>query len=217
MPTQKIAIGRIVGLSVAVVCAGVTIWLAREGLLWNAKFHQWLVDRPMDVAVDFSRPGETTAHFRQTCSVAHSEAFMLSSEFGPEAEESPEKFVQGLAGEVVIRDLAGREVVSTGLSDIGVFFLQGEISVAGLHSFPPGDYIATIRVDKGVPSLAGKPQRLRARYLLCGLEQLPALIAGAIALVSGISSLAIFICVLPGLCRSGFRVDVPPPDRDITA
>ena len=43
-----------------------------------------------------------------------------------------------------------------------------------------------INVETGAPALAEKEQMIYAKYLLCGLEHYPAVIAGALAIAAGI-------------------------------
>lgn len=64
---------------------------------------------------------------------------------------------------------------------------------------------ATFRVETGVPELAGKRQRLYVKYLLCGMEQLPAELLRMAAVASGCVGLLTAAVVLPGLVRHGLR------------
>jgi hypothetical protein len=72
-----------------------------------------------------------------------------------------------------------------------------------LAPFRTGDYVVTIRVDSGAAALAEKQQTIYAKYQFCGLEQMPATIAGAIAFGAGIIGLVAAVCLLPGLLRRG--------------
>ena len=58
--------------------------------------------------------------------------------------------------------------------------------------------------------LAGREQTIYAEYQLCGLEQLPAIIAGAFATGAGVIGVVAAVCVLPGLLRCGIWRDVHP-------
>lgn len=77
---RQIATGRIVGLLIAVIGVCISIWCARGAVLMNAEFNQWLDARPMETAIDLSKPGETTVPFHQTCSISHGEALYLTWE-----------------------------------------------------------------------------------------------------------------------------------------
>jgi hypothetical protein len=117
---QRIATGRIVGLLVAVIGIGLSVWCAREAVRMNAEFHRWSDARPMETVIDVSKPGETTVPFHQTCSIPHGEALFLY-----------------------------------------------------------------------------------AKYQLCGLERMPATIAGAFAFGAGMIGLVAGVCAFPGLLRCG--------------
>jgi hypothetical protein len=74
----------------------------------------------------------------------------------------------------------------------------------GFAPFRTGEHVATVRVDSGAPALADKEQTIYVEYQLCGLEQMPAVIAGGFAFGAGLIGLVSAICVLPGLLRDGF-------------
>lgn len=56
--------------------------------------------------------------------------------------------------------------------------LDGAIPIFNIAPFRKGHYVASVTVIEGAPALARHEQILEARYLLCGLEALPAEIAG---------------------------------------
>jgi hypothetical protein len=199
------AFGRIFGLLIAAVGIGASIWWARAAVRRNAEFHQWREARPLETSIDLSRPGETTAPFQQTCSTSHGESIFLDSDLDDAPGQNLEALFADLSGSIVIRDSNGDEIESVEINSRTVHDWDGRIMLAGFTPFRKWDYVATIRVDSGAAALAGKQQTIYARYQLCGLEQMPALIAGAFAFGAGIIGLVSAGCVLPGLLRSGFR------------
>ncbi|MFN7141247.1 MAG: hypothetical protein ACK4UN_18115 [Limisphaerales bacterium] len=56
-----------------------------------------------------------------------------------------------------------------------------------LFHFTPmrkGTYVAKLTVLEGAPALEGLPQRIESTYLLCGLEELPAVIGKGLGFLS---------------------------------
>jgi len=206
---RRIATGRIVGLLIAVVGIGVAIWCARDAIRMNAEFHQWLDACPMETIIDLSQPGETTVPFSQTCSISHGEALYLKCDLDADSKENLEELFKDLSGNVVIRDSDGNEIESVKINNTTTQYWDGKIMLTGFAPFRNGDYVATIRVDSGASALADKQQTIYAKYQLCGLEQMPAIIAGAFAFGAGIVGVVSVVCVLPGLLRCGIWCNAP--------
>jgi hypothetical protein len=201
---------RLVGLLIAIVSIGVAIWCAREAVRMNAEFHQWLVARPMQTAVDLSKPGETIVPFHQTCGVSHGQAVYLDCGLHDQSEPDTRLLLRDLDGDIVIKDADGNEIATvTFNSKTAVQYWDGRILLAGFMPFPQGEYVATIRVHSGAPGLADKQQEMYSGYELCGIEQLPAFIASVFAFAAGIIGLVAAVCVLPGLVRCGIWRNVP--------
>jgi hypothetical protein len=200
---RQIATGRIVGLLIAIIGVGVAIWCARDAVRMNAEFHQWLDACPMETTIDLSKPGETTVPFHQTCSISHGEALYLDCGLDDESKKNIDELFAALSGNVVIKDSNGNEVESAEINSKTVQYWDGRIMLTGFAPFRNGDYNATIRVNSGVAALADKEQTIYAKYQLCGLEQMPAMIAGAFAFGAGIIGLVGAVSVLRGLLRCG--------------
>ncbi len=198
---QRIATGRIVGLLVAVIGIGLSVWCARAAVRMNAEFHRWIDARPMETVIDVSKPGETTVPFHQTCSVSHGEALFLKCDLENQSKRNAEKVLGDLSGSVVIKDRNGSEIESVKINNKTVQDWDGQIMLTGIAPFGSGDYVATIRVDSGAAALAEKQQTIYAKYQLCGLERMPATIAGAFAFGAGMIGLVAGVCVFPGLLR----------------
>ena len=169
----------------------------------NAEFHQWLDARPMETAIDLSKPSETTVPFHQTCSISHGEALYLDCDLDEESKQNTEELFAALSGNVAIKDSNGNEIESVKINNTTVRYWDGKIMLTGFAPFRNGDYSATIRIDSGVAALADKEQTLYASYQLCGLEQMPAMIAGAFAFGAGIIGLVAAVSVFPGLLQCG--------------
>jgi hypothetical protein len=200
---RRIATGRIVGLLVAVIGVGLSVWCARDASRMNAEFHQWRVARPLESAIDLSKPGETTVALHQTCSTSHGEALFLKCNLEDSSNQSPGKQLSDLSGSVTIKNLDGSVIESVKINKDTLQDWEGKIMLTGFAPFSNGDYIAVIRVDSGAAALVGKQHTIYAEYQLCGLEQMPAAIAGAFAFGAGLIGLVGAMCVLPGLVRRG--------------
>ena len=209
---RRIAIGRIIGLLLAIIGIGVSVWYARESLRMNAEFHQWIGARPMETAIDLSQPGETTVPFHQTCCISHGEAVYLKCDLNGDSQQELEELLKELSADMTITDSDGNEIEEIEINSRTVRYWDGRVVLAEFAPFRNGDYVATIRIDSGVPALAGKQQTIYAKYHLCGLERMPVMLAGAFAVGAGIVGLISAVCVLPGLLRSGVYRDVPTDD-----
>ncbi len=209
---RRLALGRTIGLLIAVGGIGVSCWLARDAVRWNADFHGWLEARPLEVDVDLSQPGGHTTTYRQTCRVAHGAALFLECDLKAKTEEAARELLAGLSGSIVILDRQGEVVERARLSDAPPFWDE-QVMLAHLSpSLSLGEYVATIEVIQGASALAGMEQVVYAKYQLCGMEMMPAVIMGAFSFVTGAVGLVAVACVAPGLWREGLWRQLPPTD-----
>ena len=169
----------------------------------NGEFHQWLTARPMETAVDLSRPGEITVPFQQTCSISHGEAFYFKCDLDGASMEKPEQLFQDLSAKITIKDADGNEIENAKINSATVHNWDDDIILAEIAPFQTGKYVATIRIESGVPALANKQQTVYAKYQFCGVEQVPAVVVGAVAFGAGLIGVVSALCVLPGLLRYG--------------
>jgi hypothetical protein len=149
-----------------------------------AQFRAWVVARPVNIEVDFSRVGTYSSTFEQTCSVSDSEIFGL--------EVVKSASLEGLEAHCIITDTNSNEAISLSLPDPNTYrkgiHFDNLVTLAGVRPFKNGTYQISISVSKGAPALSGIGQRFVARYWLCGMEQLPA----------ALSRLASIICFIIG-------------------
>ncbi len=206
---RRIAVGRIIGLVVAAIGIGFSIYFAREAMRMNAEFHEWLQTRPMETVIDLSKAGETTVPFNQACSISHGEDLYLKCDLDDTVKENPEALLKGLSATVVISDSGGEEIETLMINNKTAHHWDGKVILAGFAPFRRGNYVATIRIDSGAPTLANKAQTIYAKYQLCGLEQMPAMVAGGFALGAGIIGFVSAVCVIPGLLTGGSFRTVP--------
>ena len=210
MTKQPIATGRLVWvlLSLAFAVAATKSWF--EAKRMSREHWQTANARPVNIAVNFSKPGEIKAQYRQAH--VHSQGEILELQLSPklESDANPKAILAELAGEIVIASLDGKPVPSTQFNHetIGGWCNQEGVllMLVALAPFPVGEYEMTIRVDTGAEYLADTEQRLVVRYAACECEMIGVLIATIILIGTGLIAVAIALCVLPGLIRHGIRL-----------
>jgi len=166
----------------------------------------------MDVATDFSQPGIFASSFKQTCSQSHGETVLLRVPDSILSNTTPTMLMQGLRAQITIRTLAGEEIYSS-TSELlwDDQTMDGAIPIFSLDVFRRGDYEAAVKIHEGAPALAGVNQRLEVRYLLCGLESLPASIATLGGSIVGVLGLLVgFVLAVSALPLHS------PPNHDVT-
>lgn len=162
----------------------------------------------MEAVVDLSQVGEFTAPFHQTCSISHGEGLYLQCDLHEGAKPRLDELLKDLSGSVVIADANGVAVETTRFDDATAEIWDEAILLTGIAPFRTGQYVATIRVDRGARALAGRRQTIYAQYQLCGLEQMPAVVAGWFAFGAGSIGGVAAVFSLPGLFRNGLWRDV---------
>lgn len=209
---RKLAIGRIIGLIIALVLISIAYSFGAAAFRFKENFQEWIVARPMETTIDLSQPGKVSIPFHQTCSVSHSELIALQCDIKDEEGNVPDGLLTGLSASIVITDAEGSEIESRELVHYGVHprndrmiqNMTGEIILADIPTFRTGNYTATIIVEDGVTALADYPQTIYARYQLCGCEQIPVYTLGFVSFVIGTIGLIVLMIVFPGLLRFGF-------------
>jgi len=200
---KHISIWRLVAAITAggLIC-GAVYWSFKYRRM-DREFLEWVDARPLDAAVDLSRPGKVTARFHQTCQVSHGEEIYLAVK--PAADRSNSTLLQGLDGVIRINDIDGKEIQVLKLtSEVNSAVAADEpIKLAYFHPFAKGDYTATIDIKNGAAALDGLEQRIYAKYALCGCEHIPAAIAGFFAFVFGIPGLIMAVIVTRGFIKYG--------------
>lgn len=202
---RQVAIGRLIASIVAVGLLLACAYSALEYRRKDREFFEWIDARPLTTSIDLSRPGKTSALLKQTCQTSHGEAFYLTVASMPPATKARMRLLEGLDGTVTILDNSGHvfeslKISSTTDEDRG----DGEsLMIAYFPPFAVGDYTVTFDIARGAPALKGAEQTIYAKYLLCGLERFPALIAAGFAFVFGLPAFVVLIFVANGWIRHG--------------
>jgi hypothetical protein len=210
--------------AVLLICSASFAW---RGSSKYQQFRQWFVDRPCDLTIDASQAGTTRSPFIQPCSFSHGEAICLALDAegdGGSAEDLSDR-LKGLAGQVVIQDLEGREVARQSFRDETVMpgYSLREVCHVFIDPFETGSYTITFEIESGAAGLSGVRQRAFARYLLCGAEALPAVKDAGWAVLFGLPGLIMAIVLLVVILRgpgpaqasdAGLGSQEPRPDHD---
>lgn len=208
---RKLAIGRIIGLIIAMVLIYIAYSFGASAFHFKENFHKWMVARPMETTIDLSQPGRISVPFHQTCSVSHGELIVLDCNIKDEAGNVSDGLLTGLSASITFTDAEGNEVDSREMVHLGVHpqngriirNVTGDIILADIPTFRTGDYTATIIVEDGVTALADYPQTIYARYQLCGCEQIPVYTLGFMSFISGTIGLIVMLSVVAGLIQFG--------------
>lgn len=175
---KKYTVIRIIAILIAVpfFVFGVIFFVESQELF--AKFNDWREARPVDIEVDFSKPGAYSSNFEQTCSISHGELFGLEVPKSILSNTGSDSLLKGLDANFIITDSDGNTIVSLMFPDPNTykkeFYFDNFVPLNQERPFRNGTYRISICVSKGSPALSGIEQRFVARYLLCGLERLPA-------------------------------------------
>jgi hypothetical protein len=173
------------------------------------QFEGWGSAKPVDTVVDLSTPGEVLTTFRQTCSSAHSEVVALRVPAALLQETATEQLLDGAKGRIEVYGKLDTNIVASAELEMSTDanLVDGAIPVFSLPSFPKGEYEARVIVTSGARALKGVPQRLEGRYLLCGMEALPAVVAKFLGIACSVIGGLVAIVLLYRLMR------VPPHSR----
>jgi len=182
---MKLPIGRTIACVFTAILLAVGAVSLRESYRKNVEVTQWHQARPIDIPVDLSKTGEFSGEFVQTCQISHDEALCLLVPQEVLASTRPANLLDDLRFTCQIVDQSGKQKIS------GKFqgslpsdrLLDGAIQIVSLSRFNNGVYKLTLTVTQGASALRGVEQRLIARYKLCGLEELPSVIALIISIV----------------------------------
>ncbi len=172
--------GRIIAYAVAGLLCAVGVFFLITSYRCRGDFNRWQTARPLDIAVDMSKPGSFAGAFKQTCQISHGEALCLLLPSNMVSAATWTNMVSDVRFVAQIQDASGKEMLReefTGSLFWRDYLLDGAIPLLQFAPFEKGEYRLTLTVTEGAPALQGIPQRLIARYMLCGLEMLPAFIA----------------------------------------
>lgn len=178
--TPRWTLWRYISAGLALVLAVLALKCFLDAHKFVKQFEEWKSAKPIDTAVDFSMPGEFVAPFLQTCSSAHAQIIALRVPGSAVENATIAQLLQGAQARIEVYRKDGTSPVESANLDLSWTgdSLDGAFPVFHVAPFSRGEYEARLIVTEGAPALRGVPQQLEGRYLLCGLEALPAAIAG---------------------------------------
>ncbi len=181
----------------AIVLMGLGVYLLGLGWRHWRLLRQCLEDRPLDIAVDLSRPGEYESSLRLKCPYGFGYDLLLVLPSDASSVSGGDGLLAGLDARCSIMDVNGGERLPSGrMGQISPEIVE-EIHERPicLHSirvpFPRGEYTFRLTISEGARRLSGIEQRLVMKYLVGGEGSVPfiALGCGAVALAGGGASL----------------------------
>ena len=199
----------LVALAAGMVCYGINS-LMRGGRMVK-EFQTWQAATPIDTLIDFCKPGQFVVEFNQTCSSAHEEILSLRIPEEALQNTSITQILSGLAAKIEITPASNTNLVAS--ADAAILWheatLDGSVPIFSVTPFQTGTYEATITITEGAKSLEGITQRLDGRYLLCGLEAMPAVISIGMGALSTIIGAAVGLAVLQPALRDRRKREAP--------
>lgn len=162
-----------------VLSAGAAYGYYEYATRWGA-IQSWLAAKPGLTRVDLSRPGVVDIHLPDVPEVHH---HGYSIYLDPGCEPAPDQLPRG---EVRVADGPGEPVV-IGLADaLRVEPQAGGRFLLSTLGRPAAGCTVTVRVEDGAPALAGSGSVVHARYRICEMVALPALLWALGAWVLGV-------------------------------
>ena len=213
---KKFPIGRIIATVIGVLILAFGINMLVTSHRSRQGFEEWKVARPIDIEVDFSKPGTFSGPLHQTCQISHDELLGIEVPKETLSDLTETELLEGLEFDCLITDEQGKAVIERNFKsnpDWETQRIDQMIPLLSILSFPNGDYTLTVHIKEGAPKLASIPQRLVARYMLCGMELMVAqisLIIGVVALV--IATVLLLVVLVVTLQKRG--IDSMPPTNN---
>jgi hypothetical protein len=199
--------GRIVAGIVAVAAFSGAVACFVAGSRYQAKLDAAHMAEPIRLAVDLSKPGTFAGKLNHTFSDALDNCLAIVTESTQPSPESAQALAKGLSGRITLYGPQGDLVAKKSFGpELGCFSWNtgSWTPIIDLGHFAEGVYDLKVTVDSGAPRLAGVPQWLVGRYVLCGIEGIPVEIYRFLGIVgcllSGSIGLAIAIVTVTG-CR----------------
>lgn len=184
---KKLPIGRTVACVIAGLFVLAGAYFLFEGVRLRREFYEQSKTRPLDIPVDFSKPGTFTAPFPQTWQACHGQAINLQVPTNALAATGQSNLLATLRFTWHISGPDG-DVVADDKSSGGLIWDDrphgGTIPLIYFHPFDIGDYTFSCTVTTAAPALAGLEQRLVCQYQPCGLEMMIAVFSTGIGIAA---------------------------------
>lgn len=165
---------------------------------------RWAAELPVDMQVDFSRPGTftTTGVFSCPAACGHGMHLYLLLPEEEKRDVTPRAVVEELALRCSIEDKSGREVCSFAVPDDQVPApYQGQILLGGTLYVGSKTNVLRLTVSRGASALKGTRQRVIGMYDVCGVETLAARVARGLSIACGVLALAFAGALFAGVTK----------------
>jgi len=199
---------RVFGAAFTAVAATFAIYMGDMSYRARQEFNAMVVAEPAHFAADLSKVGLYEGPFNHSSRLAHDVTIMLKLPGLAEIAVPDYSMFVGLEGTGTIVTAEGEEVAAFNLSDeyfLGWTNSGGDLRLTML-AFIPGSYTLRLNVTEPAAGLAGMEQIVAAKYEPCGLEVIPAYLAGIIAVATAIPALIVGGFTLLGWKRDGWRL-----------
>jgi hypothetical protein len=161
--------------------------------------------KPVEMAVDFSKPGKWTGKMSHGYTCFYFLAISLEASPVPIVATTvpstlPAPELAGLKGRLVVTSSAGERVLDEELSDDPEIIgrreeYRGRLPLGFTRSiYPKGQYDVEVEVTKPAPALAGSKQTLVVQYASDGME------IAVMESVAGAAILSFIVSAIFGLC-----------------
>lgn len=207
---RPLAIARCVGLVILVTTTFFAIHWGLSSSRMQADLDVLKATHSIEAPLDLTTAGDTVIPLNHTYDSLHGLAIRLMDLPEGGDPEVVHGYFKDFDGQLVIRDAQGAVVEFVNMDYDSVFVsAENGIHLAHLRSFPTGEYIVTVSVTSPASTQLGDQQVIYCEYMFCHIELLPAMIARAFAIGSGIIALIASLCAIPGLIRFGIWKAIP--------
>ena len=175
---------------VAISAMSAVLGLVALAAGWRAwrDFRAWETAVPLAGPVDLSSTAVFELPFTHSCAVSHATEFWIELPAGADARallSTAAARLEILAPNNDTSALAVSEFDRDPLLDAS---RPSQALLFRFSGLPRGKYLAKVTLTRAARALTGIPQYLRADYLLCGLEAMPALVLFASAAAAWIAA-----------------------------
>lgn len=197
---KKLPISRIITLVIAGVLVLTGTFSIVKSYCLKQRFNKNFAAKPINIAVDLSKPGEFSSELKQTWRACHGQTINICIPTELANQVSPSDLLGSLKFKCRITDLDGNIVLDDESAGKPVWAEEvgyNSIPLLYFRPFDLGTYTLVFTVINGVPKMEGMEQYLICQYQPCGLELLPVFfyaIIGTSALMT--AGIMIFVLII---------------------
>ncbi len=139
---RRLAIGRIIGILIAIASIAASISCARDSADLKIEYEEALIAHPIEATIDLSKPGETKLPFQQTFSRSHGESICIQITPSIAEDQEPKQLLKELTGKIIIKDGAGKEIetVKIDSTTMNAWGRGEDVILTDIAPFTKGEY-----------------------------------------------------------------------------